>query len=135
MAQTTADHIATIKEGARLTLSRYTQKAIDRLVDAIDSDNEKIALQAAESVLDRVGLGKSQQHEVQVSQVEHEQAKTEAERIFADLKRNAVGQAEDTPQPELEAILVLESESDDLPIAEPTSYQDIMDAEARLVTV
>lgn len=133
MTQTAVDHLSSIKEDARLTLSRYTSKAIQTLVDAMDSDNEKVALTAAESVLDRVGLGKSQQHQVQVSQVEHEQAKTEAEKLFADLQKNLQGQIEESPTPQLDTILVLESEVVELPMAEPTSYQDIIDAEAKLV--
>ncbi len=134
MGNTPSEHLATIKESARLALSRYTQKAIDTLVEAMDSDNERVALQAAESVLDRVGLGKTQQHEVQVSNTEHEQAKIEAERIFADLKKNVSGQIEEAPKPELNTILVLESDIEELPVAsEPSSYQDIIDAEARLV--
>lgn len=134
-ANSTANHLATIKENARQNLSRWTDKAIDTLVEAMDSDNEKIALAAAESVLDRVGIGKTQVQELQVSNTEHEQARTAAEQIFADLQRNLHGQQELSPKPELETILVLESEVEELPVAEPTSYQDIIDAEARLVEV
>lgn len=132
MAQTALDHVTRAKDTARQNLSRYLEKAVQTLVDSMDSDNERIALAAAESVLDRLGVGKTQQHEVQVSQVEHDQAKVEAEKLVADLARNVQGQLEAAPTPELDTIIVLESDVEELPVAEPRSYQEIIDAEARL---
>ena len=53
------DKIAQIKENAVTELTMGTGKAARKLVGLIDSDDEKVAKSAADSVLDRAGVTKS----------------------------------------------------------------------------
>ena len=53
------DKILTLKEDALLELSTTSVKAARRIGTLIDSDDEKVALAASNSNLDRVGVTKS----------------------------------------------------------------------------
>lgn len=52
------EKLAEMHEAGRLVLQQGTRKAAENVVSKIDSDDEKISLQASTEVLDRTGLTK-----------------------------------------------------------------------------
>ena len=97
---------------AREKLSRYLPRAVEILTELAETgENERVRLSAAESILDRAGVGKSSTQEVvQHSQAEHEAANRSAQDIVAMLAKNKQGVA-DMPAPrDLEVLVVHEGE-------------------------
>lgn len=98
-------------------LARFTERAAATLVDLMDSDNDRVRLAAAEAILDRMGLGKTQTVDVAISQSEHDVAKHEAETLLAQLELNRL--ALPVPKPSLEAVILHESDSEELATCDP----------------
>lgn len=74
---------------AREKLGRYVGRAVDILTELAEtSENDRVRLSAADSILDRAGLGKSSTTQVQVNQGEHEAARREAEDVVARIRAN-----------------------------------------------
>ena len=94
---------------AREKLYKYLPRAVEIIVELAEmSENDRVRLAAAESIADRSGLGKSQTHQVQVSQTEHDVAEIEAQELLAQIERN---HAQITgPTPTLDTLIVLEGE-------------------------
>lgn len=106
-------------ENARLSLAKYLPRAVEVLTELLEgAENERVRLSAAEAILDRAGLGKTQTTEVKVDQQEHQVARTEAEEIVARIQENQRRAAEKTAI-SLEALIVHEGEVEELPVAGP----------------
>lgn len=77
-------------EAAREKLSRYVGRAVEILEELAEgAENERVRLAAADSILDRAGLGKATSTQVTVeSSAEHEAANREAADVVAALKKN-----------------------------------------------
>lgn len=93
--------------------------AIDTLAElAVAAERDNVRLAAAEAILDRTGLGKGSKLEVTTTPEQHAEATSSAEALVARLARNKALQAPTAaPQPSLDTLLVLESETDELPVA------------------
>lgn len=108
-------------ERMRDKLSRFLPRAVEILTELAEgAENERVRLAAAESVLDRAGLGKSQTTQLQVSSAEHEIANREAEEMVARMQKNVTARGLPTPTPSIDALLVLEGDDDTLPTTTPT---------------
>ena len=77
-------------EEARAKLGRYVGRAVEILEELAEgAENERVRLAAADSILDRAGVGKSTNTQVTVNtDAEHEAARREAEEYAAALARN-----------------------------------------------
>ncbi len=74
---------------AREKLGRYVGRAVEILTELAEtSENDRVRLSAADSILDRAGLGKSSTTQIAVNQGEHEAARKEAEDVVARIKAN-----------------------------------------------
>lgn len=74
---------------AREKLTRYVERAAEILQElAESSENDRVRLAAADSILDRAGVGKSSTIETKVDPGMHDDARRQAEEIMAKLKRN-----------------------------------------------
>ena len=99
---------------AREKLSRYVGRAVEILTElAESSENDRVRLSAADSILDRAGLGKSYTTQVQVNQGEHEAARKEAEDVVARIKANKPAINVPPVDVSLEALVVLEGVLDE----------------------
>ena len=115
-----ADVRTTELERMREKLSRFMPRALDILTELAETaENERVRLAAAESILDRAGLGKSSTTQVTVSQAEHEIATSDAERMIARIAANQSAKALGPVGVSIDALLVLESEDDTLPTTGP----------------
>ena len=115
-----ADTRTTELERMREKLSRFMPRALDILTELAETaENERVRLAAAESILDRAGLGKSSTTQVTVSQAEHEIATSDAERMIARIAANQSAKALGPVGVSIDALLVLESEDDTLPTTSP----------------
>lgn len=90
-------------------------------------EKESVRLAAAESIMERGGLPKKTELSVTVDQSEHDRATQEAEDMLQAMSRNK--QALNTPKPSLEAVMIHEGDDDELPIAAPDTYDNVIDAE------
>lgn len=109
-------------------LDKMREKLLNALPRAVEiitelaefAENERVRLAAAQDIADRAGLGKTQHTQISVSQAEHEIAQREAEEMIAKLDKQREAQSQHAlPKPSLETLIVLEGESDDLPVALP----------------
>lgn len=111
-----ADQRTTQLERMRDKLSRFMPRALDILTELAEyAENERVRLSAAESILDRAGLGKSSTTQVTVSQAEHDIATNEAELLVAKIKKQQ--DAKSLIKPSIETLIVLEGDDDTLPTA------------------
>lgn len=107
-------------ERMRDRLSRFLPRAVDILTELAETaENERVRLAAAESILDRAGLGKSATTQLQVSSAEHEIANREADELVAKLQQNIDKRGLPRPTPSIEALIVLEGDDDTLPTTTP----------------
>lgn len=104
-------------ERMRDKLARFMPRALDILTELAETaENERVRLSAAESILDRAGLGKSSTTQVTVSQAEHDIATNEATELVAKLsKQKAIETGSPQVKPSIEALVVLEGDDDTLP--------------------
>jgi len=100
-----------VVEAARDKLSRYVGRAVEILEELAEgAENERVRLAAADSILDRAGVGKSSTQQVTVgSQAEHEAVRRQAEDVVNALKRNKETTSPVSAVP-LDTLIVLESE-------------------------
>lgn len=112
-----ADFRTSELERMRDKLARFMPRAVDILTELAETaENERVRLAAAESILDRSGLGKSSSTQVTVSQAEHDIATREAEEIVAKLGRQKeIESGAPVVKPSIEALVVLEGDDDTLP--------------------
>jgi predicted sugar kinase len=98
-------------EQAREKLSRYVNRAVEILEELAEgAENERVRLAAADSILDRAGVGKSTNTQVTVgSAAEHEAANREAADVVAALARNKAHTSPVQGVP-LDTLIVLEGE-------------------------
>lgn len=103
------DSVALAIASARSKLVSYLPRAVEIITELAEtSENDRVRLAAAESIADRAGLGKSQIHQVQVSQTEHDVAEIEANELLKRIRENQ--QEIDVPHPSLEALIVHEGD-------------------------
>jgi len=117
-----ADFRTSELERMRDKLARFMPRAVDILTELAETaENERVRLAAAESILDRSGLGKSSSTQVTVSQAEHDIATREAEEIVAKLGRQKeIESGAPVVKPSIEALVVLEGDDDTLPTTTAT---------------
>lgn len=114
---TRQDHRTSELERMRDKLSRFMPRALDILTELAETaENERVRLAAAESILDRSGLNKSQTTQISVTQSEHDIATSDAERMIARMQANQNARAVGPAGVSLEALLVLEGDDDTLPV-------------------
>jgi len=76
-------------EAARDHLTRYAGRAVEILTELAEtSENDRVRLAAADSILDRAGVGKSSTQQVNVSQSEQDAATREAQALVDSITRN-----------------------------------------------
>jgi hypothetical protein len=97
---------------AREKLSRYVGRAVEILTELAEtSENDRVRLAAADSILDRSGVGKSSTQQVEVSNgAEHEAARREAEDIMRQLERNKAHAHQGPQIRDLETLVVHEAD-------------------------
>lgn len=97
---------------AKDIFNRYAVRGAQILTELAEtSENDRVRLAAAESILDRVGLGKSSTTQVVVNQGEHEAARNEAAELVARIEENQRAIAEGSVvKPDLDTLIVLEGE-------------------------
>lgn len=118
--QKAADFRTTQLENMRDKLSKFLPRALDIVTELAETaENERVRLAAAESILDRAGLGKSSTTQVTVSQAEHDIATNEANELVAKLSRQkAIEAGKDVPEiRDPEVLFVHEGDDDTLPTA------------------
>lgn len=94
---------------AREKLGRYVGRAVEILTELAEtSENDRVRLSAADSILDRAGLGKSSTTQIAVNQGEHEAARKEAEDVVARIKANKAEIASAPVDIGLDTLIVLE---------------------------
>lgn len=82
------DQRKTELERMRNKLTRFMPRALEILEELAEgAENDRVRLAAAESILDRAGLGKTQTTNVTVSQAEHDIADREAAEMVARIGR------------------------------------------------
>jgi hypothetical protein len=99
-------------DAARDKLSRFVGRAVEILEELAEgAENERVRLAAADSILDRAGVGKSTNTQVTVgSAAEHEAANREAADVVAALARNKAHTSPVQGVP-FETLVVLEGET------------------------
>lgn len=97
---------------AKDIFNRYLQRSAQILTELAEtSENDRVRLAAAESILDRGGIGKSSTTQVQVNQGEHEAARNEAAELVARIEENQRAIAEGgVIKPDLDVLIVHEGE-------------------------
>jgi hypothetical protein len=104
---------------ARDKLSRYVERAVEILTELAEtSENDRVRLSAADSILDRAGMSKAATTQVSVNVGEHEAARKDAEDVLARINANQAEQARKSAAIEahevsLEALIVLEGVLDE----------------------
>ena len=118
-----------ILEQSQMTLARFLPRAVEVLSELLEgADNERVRLSAAEAIMDRAGLTKSQVTQIQVTTEEHAVARVEADAMVARIAANQAG-AIDKPVLSLDAIIVHEGDVEELPVAGPVPL-DVLDVQA-----
>lgn len=103
-------------EIAQGALAKYLPRAVEVVTELLEgAENERVRLAAAEAIMDRSGLGKTQTTEVKVSQEEQEIARREAEEMIARIQVNQQ-QAHNVHKISLDALIVHEGEVEELPV-------------------
>ena len=109
------DLTATIQD-ARAALSKLVPLAVEPLAElAVGAERDNVRLAAAEAILDRSGLGRGATLDVTTNREQHEQATVEALALVERLAKNKG--ALPTHTPSLDALLVLEADEVELPVA------------------
>ena len=105
---------------ARAELTRLIPLAINTLHElALGAERDNVRLAAAEAILDRSGLAKGATLHVTTDAEEHRQAEMAAVALVERLERNrAALEGAPAPSPALDALVVLEGEDDNLPVAD-----------------
>lgn len=116
-------------ETARNLIARLIPAAVATLADLLESEKDSVRLAAAEALLDRGGVSKQQQVAVTVDHDEHKRAEQEAAALAQKLRLNAGGPRILERTPDLDTLVVLEGDSDALPVAIPV--EQAIDAESR----
>lgn len=112
--------LATVQNDAREALAKLVPLAIETLSElALGAERDNVRLAAAEAILDRSGLARGANVSVTTSREEHEQATTEALDLVARLERNRTALPVLPHTPSLEAVIVLEGDDEELPVAGP----------------
>lgn len=113
--------IASTQTRARDRLAALTDLAVDTLAELAEgAERDNVRLAAAEAILDRVGLGRGVSVSVSTSSEEAHAVTLQAQALIEALERNHAGtQPVLARVPELEVLVVLESESEELPVAVP----------------
>lgn len=105
-------------EQARAQLARLVPLAVETLQElAIGAERDNVRLAAAEAILDRTGLARNSTLNVTTSNEQHRQAEIAALELVERLARNKAAEALPSPSPALDVLVVLESDSGDLPLA------------------
>lgn len=105
-------------EDARKQLAKLLPLAVDTLQElALGAERDNVRLAAAEAILDRAGVPRGQQLQVTTDSQQHRQAELAALELVERLARNKGALPELTHTPSLDALVVLEGEEDELPIA------------------
>jgi len=101
-----------VVEAAREKLTRYVGRAVEILDELAEgAENERVRLAAADSILDRAGVGKSSTTQVTVgTDAEHEAARRDAEDAVAAIQRNK-GHVPVVGVVPLDTLVVLEGET------------------------
>jgi len=111
------DLTATVQD-ARAALAKLVPLAVETLAElAVGAERDNVRLAAAEAILDRSGLPRGATLDVTTNREQHEQATAEALALVERLERNRGALPAHTPS--LEALLVLEGNDTDLPLALP----------------
>lgn len=98
---------------ARLMMSGFAERAAAILQELAEySENDRIRLSAANSILDRAGVQAPQEHKVTVSPEEHQLVRAEAEETLERIGRNVAKQQE-RKAISLEAIVLHEGVDDE----------------------
>lgn len=108
------------RDRIREKLLRYTDRATQIIIELAElGENERVRLAAAQDLLDRAGIGKTQDTNITVSVAEHEIATREAEELVAKLntQKQAEAQRALPKAPDVETLFVHESDTDELPVA------------------
>jgi hypothetical protein len=112
-----ADLAGTVEQ-AKAQLASLVTLAVDTLQElALGAERDNVRLAAAEAILDRSGLPRGAALQVSTDSEQHRQAELAALELVQRLARNKAAEALPTPSPDVETLLVLEDESDDLPLA------------------
>lgn len=97
-------------------------------------DKDSVRLAAAESIMERGGLPKKTEVVHTVDQSEHDRATDDARALVEGIERNKAALA--APDISLEAVIVHEGDTpDELPIAAPDTYSDVVDADSTEVSL
>lgn len=105
-------------EAVRLMLAEKATLAVQIIVDlATNAESEKVQLDAAKEILDRTGVSKTQVLEVRTDQEEHARVEAELRETMEKLERNNVQRHLPHGQRSLDAVVVLEGDSEELPVA------------------
>lgn len=110
-----AKSVAALRE----MIAEKASMAIGVITDlALMSESDKVRLDAAKTILDRVGVGSFQTVEVQTDAMEHVRVAEELDAVRARLATNvAARHGELPPAPEPDLIMVLEDDLEELPVA------------------
>lgn len=105
-------------EKARAQLASLVPLAVETLQElALGAERDNVRLAAAEAILDRTGLPRGASLQVSTDGEQHRQAELAALELVQKLARNKAAEALPAPSPDLDTLVVLEGESDDLPLA------------------
>jgi hypothetical protein len=103
---------------ARAELTRLIPLAISTLHElALGAERDNVRLAAAEAILDRTGLSKGATLHVTTDVEEHRQAEAAALALVERIERNRALQGAVVPSPALDALVVLEGDDENLPLA------------------
>lgn len=98
----------------RGVLMNYSGRAAEILQELAEfADNDRIRLSAVNSILDRAGVIAPIVMQSAPSQEEHDIIKRDAEKVMADIQRNAEQAAKRLVKPGMEALMVIEGEDTD----------------------
>lgn len=114
-------------ESARAQLTSLIPLAVETLQElAQGAERDNVRLAAAEAILDRTGLSRGAVANPGGDADSHRQVELQALEVMQRLRKNAeVGALTHTPS--LEALVVLEGEQDELPVASPDTYTQVID--------
>lgn len=113
-----ADLVGSV-EAARRQLASLIPLAVETLQElAVGAERDNVRLAAAEAILDRSGLARGASLHVTTDADAHRQAEAAALELVDRLARNkAALEAPVVPAVALDTLVVLEGDSDDLPLA------------------
>lgn len=124
-----ADLVNTV-DSARAQLARLVPLAVDTLQElAQGAERDNVRLAAAEAILDRTGLSRGSSTQATTDVDQHRQAELAALDLVERVRKNqeAAARAALGHTPSLEALVVLEGEGDELPVATPDTYTQVVD--------